>query len=196
MLGAKKSRVPGSRIEHGNAARAEHILQPEWPADKVERRAVAALIPYARNARTHSPEQVDQIAASSALVGTQAFGSAIVSAAQICEPVFLSLLDRSEASRKARMAAITRLETRIAAGRGIAREERTGNAAQYQASVNSVSGDQYLYLDANGRGPQWAQPPRRAAPPPFSGGLSRNFCMRPRGMFGARLPAQIPCLKT
>jgi ParB-like chromosome segregation protein Spo0J len=41
-----------------------HILQPEWPADKVERRAVAALIPYARNARTHSPEQVDQIAAS------------------------------------------------------------------------------------------------------------------------------------
>jgi hypothetical protein len=42
----------------------EHILQPEWPADKVERRAVAALIPYARNARTHSPEQVDQIAVS------------------------------------------------------------------------------------------------------------------------------------
>jgi ParB-like chromosome segregation protein Spo0J len=39
-------------------------LQPEWPADKVERRAVAALIPYARNARTHSREQVDQIAAS------------------------------------------------------------------------------------------------------------------------------------
>src|SRR5580692_469835 len=35
-----------------------------WPADKVERRAVATLIPYARNARTHSPEQVDQIAAS------------------------------------------------------------------------------------------------------------------------------------
>jgi ParB-like chromosome segregation protein Spo0J len=39
-------------------------LQPDWPADKVERRAVAALIPYARNARTHSPQQVDQIAAS------------------------------------------------------------------------------------------------------------------------------------
>jgi ParB-like chromosome segregation protein Spo0J len=36
----------------------------EWPADKVERRAVSALIPYARNARTHSPEQVAQIAAS------------------------------------------------------------------------------------------------------------------------------------
>lgn len=35
-----------------------------WPADKVERRAVADLIPYARNARTHSDEQVGQIAAS------------------------------------------------------------------------------------------------------------------------------------
>ena len=35
-----------------------------WPADKVERPAVAALIPYARNARTHSAAQVAQIAAS------------------------------------------------------------------------------------------------------------------------------------
>ena len=36
----------------------------EWPADKVERRSIDALIPYARNARTHSEEQVAQIAAS------------------------------------------------------------------------------------------------------------------------------------
>ena len=35
-----------------------------WPADAVERRPVAALVPYARNARTHSDEQVAQIAAS------------------------------------------------------------------------------------------------------------------------------------
>jgi DNA modification methylase len=35
-----------------------------WPADRVERRAVAQLIPYARNARTHDAQQVDQIAAS------------------------------------------------------------------------------------------------------------------------------------
>ena len=35
-----------------------------WPADKVERRALERLAPYARNARTHSPAQVDQIAAS------------------------------------------------------------------------------------------------------------------------------------
>ena len=36
--------------------------QSAWPADKVERRAVADLIPYARNARTHSDAQVAQIA--------------------------------------------------------------------------------------------------------------------------------------
>lgn len=36
----------------------------DWPADKVERRKVADLIPYARNSRTHSAEQVQQIADS------------------------------------------------------------------------------------------------------------------------------------
>ena len=35
-----------------------------WPADRTERRPVSGLIPYARNARTHSEEQVAQIAAS------------------------------------------------------------------------------------------------------------------------------------
>ncbi len=35
-----------------------------WPADNVERRKVADLVPYARNSRTHSDEQVAQIAAS------------------------------------------------------------------------------------------------------------------------------------
>jgi len=36
----------------------------DWPADKVERWAVTRLIPFAKNARTHSDEQVAQIAAS------------------------------------------------------------------------------------------------------------------------------------
>ncbi len=36
----------------------------DWPADKVERRKVSDLVPYARNSRTHSPEQVAQIASS------------------------------------------------------------------------------------------------------------------------------------
>lgn len=35
-----------------------------WPADQVERRPIAALVPYARNARTHSDEQIEQLAAS------------------------------------------------------------------------------------------------------------------------------------
>lgn len=51
LLGQKAAPVPA---EKG---------QP-WPADAVERRPVAALVPYARNARTHSPEQVAQVAAS------------------------------------------------------------------------------------------------------------------------------------
>lgn len=36
----------------------------DWPADRVERRRTATLVPYARNARTHSEAQVAQIAAS------------------------------------------------------------------------------------------------------------------------------------
>ncbi len=36
----------------------------KWPADRVERRPIDALIPYARNARTHSDAQIAQIAAS------------------------------------------------------------------------------------------------------------------------------------
>lgn len=43
---------------------SQDITERSWPADRVERRNVADLIPYARNARTHSDEQVGQIAAS------------------------------------------------------------------------------------------------------------------------------------
>ncbi|WP_198368775.1 site-specific DNA-methyltransferase [Roseomonas rosulenta] len=39
-------------------------MQRAWPADTVERRLVASLLPYARNARTHSEAQVAQIAAA------------------------------------------------------------------------------------------------------------------------------------
>lgn len=35
-----------------------------WPADQVERRPVAALVPYAQNARLHSDEQIEGLAAS------------------------------------------------------------------------------------------------------------------------------------
>ncbi len=37
---------------------------PAWPADKIERWPIARLVPYAKNARTHTEEQVAQIAAS------------------------------------------------------------------------------------------------------------------------------------
>ena len=36
----------------------------KWPSDKVERKPTNELIPYARNSRTHSEEQIGQIAAS------------------------------------------------------------------------------------------------------------------------------------
>jgi hypothetical protein len=36
----------------------------EWPADRVERRPIEELLPYARNARQHNDAQVAQIAAS------------------------------------------------------------------------------------------------------------------------------------
>src|SRR5438132_886984 len=35
-----------------------------WPADQVKHWPIEKLIPQARNARTHTPEQIDQIAAS------------------------------------------------------------------------------------------------------------------------------------
>jgi hypothetical protein len=38
--------------------------QALWPANKIEHWPIGRLVPYARNARTHTPAQVDQIAAS------------------------------------------------------------------------------------------------------------------------------------
>lgn len=51
----------GKRVRKASAAPAPRI---EWPADQVERRPIADLIPYARNARQHTDAQVSQIAAS------------------------------------------------------------------------------------------------------------------------------------
>ena len=48
----------------GKESGAVTEIEARWPADAVERRPVAALVPFARNARTHSDEQVAQIAAS------------------------------------------------------------------------------------------------------------------------------------
>jgi ParB-like chromosome segregation protein Spo0J len=40
----------------------ESSAAPRWPADQIERRAVAGLIPHARNARRHTAAQVAEIA--------------------------------------------------------------------------------------------------------------------------------------
>jgi ParB-like chromosome segregation protein Spo0J len=42
----------------------EHAISAAWPADEVLRRPVVELVPYARNARTHSAAQIDKIVAS------------------------------------------------------------------------------------------------------------------------------------
>lgn len=39
-------------------------MKKNWPASKVEMRNVSELVPYANNSRTHSQQQIDQIAAS------------------------------------------------------------------------------------------------------------------------------------
>jgi ParB-like chromosome segregation protein Spo0J len=53
---AKRAKAP---VE-GNV----QTLSPQWPADKIERRLVADLAPFANNPRFHSVEQIAQIEAS------------------------------------------------------------------------------------------------------------------------------------
>jgi ParB-like chromosome segregation protein Spo0J len=54
---------PPSTRARGRARDAAGNQRP-WPADKVERWAIDRLIPYAKNARTHTDAQVAAIAAS------------------------------------------------------------------------------------------------------------------------------------
>ena len=59
--------MTAKRVQSRRAGKEPGVVtatEARWPADAVERRPVAALVPYARNARTHSDEQVAQIAAS------------------------------------------------------------------------------------------------------------------------------------
>src|SRR6202048_5345338 len=59
-----------SDLERQSAQQSEPLLTAKsagegtWPADHVERWPIERLMPYARNARTHSDAQVSQIAAS------------------------------------------------------------------------------------------------------------------------------------
>src|ERR1700692_3160199 len=82
-----------ARVEAGN--------QRPWPADKVERWGIDRLIPYAKNARTHTDAQVAAIAASikewgwtsPALVGED--GGLIAGATPGCSPPGSSASPRS-----------------------------------------------------------------------------------------------------
>src|SRR4051794_11276373 len=56
-----RARVSGNETDMNQQ---QLTAPPAWPADQVERRSLASLLPTARNARTHSDAQVDQIAAS------------------------------------------------------------------------------------------------------------------------------------
>lgn len=39
-------------------------MSEDWPARQIEMRALESLVPFARNSRTHTPEQVAQVAAA------------------------------------------------------------------------------------------------------------------------------------
>jgi hypothetical protein len=49
---------------HGSKLADFEAAPASWPADAVERRALASLIPYARNARKHTARQIAEIAGS------------------------------------------------------------------------------------------------------------------------------------
>ena len=68
--------APALRIERRKKIFMGGVLSPEkktskpqWPANSVKRRSIGTLAPYAGNARTHSDEQVDEIARSMAEFG-------------------------------------------------------------------------------------------------------------------------------
>lgn len=58
-MAARSAETRPTGTETGSVAKST-----QWPADTVERRPIGSLVPYARNARTHSDGQVAQIAAS------------------------------------------------------------------------------------------------------------------------------------
>lgn len=69
---ASRGGLTVARAKKPKASAAEPLILPlggapepgAWPADHVERRPLAELIPYARNARTHSATQIAQLAES------------------------------------------------------------------------------------------------------------------------------------
>jgi DNA modification methylase len=63
MSARKQNRIPVPNTS-GPGPTDNDAFTKNWPADHVERRSVNSLVPYARNARTHSAGQIAQLAAS------------------------------------------------------------------------------------------------------------------------------------
>jgi DNA modification methylase len=139
-------------------------MKTVWPADKVERRAVASLVPYARNARTHSPDQVDQIAASirefgwtiPVLVdeeGTLIAGHGRVMAAKklgISEVPVMVAEGWSEAQRKAYVLADNKLALNAGWDNELLRVELEGlKELDFDISLTGFSGDELVSILAD-----------------------------------------------
>lgn len=136
-------------------------MKTVWPADKVERRAVASLVPYARNARTHSADQVDQIAASirefgwtiPVLVdeeGTLIAGHGRVMAAKklgIGEVPVMIAEGWSEAQRKAYVLADNKLALNAGWDNELLRVELDGlKELDFDISLTGFSGDELVSI--------------------------------------------------
>ena len=136
-------------------------MKTVWPADKVERRAVASLVPYARNARTHSPDQVDQIAASirefgwtiPVLVdedGTLIAGHGRVMAAKklgISDVPVMVAEGWSEAQRKAYVLADNKLALNAGWDNELLRVELEGlKELDFDISLTGFSGDELVSI--------------------------------------------------
>jgi hypothetical protein len=64
LRGAMRDGAPHAWQERAGSGVGPGNQRPPWPADKVERWRIERLIPYAKNARTHSDAQIAAIAAS------------------------------------------------------------------------------------------------------------------------------------
>lgn len=60
----RRGRPPGAGKNGASPPLDLEPSAPAWPADAVVRRPVKSLVAYAKNARTHSPEQVEQVVKS------------------------------------------------------------------------------------------------------------------------------------
>ena len=129
------------RLRARARARGEAGNQRPWPADKVERWGIDRLIPYAKNARTHTDAQVAAIAASikewgwttPALVGED--GGLIAGHARILA---------------ARQLGIAKIPVMVAAGWTEA-QKRAYVLADNQLAITGSGWDPELLRDGSGR---------------------------------------------